>query len=80
MLYNSSFKYCERAGILFDGGNEGIVWNTVSGAGNRYGLILQDEPKPDCSDSQNHFFGTEENVLTDGALPVPEPPPLPSEP
>jgi hypothetical protein len=73
---NCNFIGCEKAGIIYDSSG-GVITNTWSGANPRFGLVLQGEPKPDYSDPNNVFSGAEENILTDGDLPVPGPPPLP---
>jgi hypothetical protein len=73
---NSSFEYCEKAGMIYDSAG-GVIMDTQSGANNRFGLVLQGEPKPDYSDPENVFSGSEQPILTDGALAVPGAPPLP---
>lgn len=73
---DSTFEYCEMAGMIYDTSG-GVIIDTTSGDNNRFGLVLQGEPKPDYSDPDNVFSGTEEDIITDGALSVPEAPPLP---
>jgi hypothetical protein len=73
---NCSFTDCEKAGMLYETSG-GIIMATQSGANNRFGLVLQGEPKPLYDFPDNVFSGTEEPILTDGDLPVPSAPPLP---
>jgi len=70
---------CDRSGLMFDSGNGGVIQNTRTQTV-RFGLVLQGDPKPDYSDPANVFQGTDEPILTDGALPVPAAPPLPDGP
>ena len=66
-----------RAGLLFSA-SFGSILRTGASSG-RFGLLLQDGSAPDFSDPGNTLEGSEHDVLTDGALPVPEAPPLPSD-
>jgi hypothetical protein len=75
-VWSSQFHRCEQGGMIFDSSGGWIV-NAISGHMNRFGLVVQGEPKPDYSAPSNIFWGTEQPVLTDGALPVPSAPPLP---
>ena len=69
------FESCARAGLIYTASGGAIYRTRTQDV--RFGLVLLEEPKPNWEDPSNSFVGTEENVLTDGALPVPGPPPLP---
>jgi parallel beta-helix repeat protein len=69
---NSRFRFHDRAGLLFVNSG-GSVENTTSTV-NMYGLVVQGNPRPDCSHAGNYFSGSEEDVVSDGDLPVPDQP------
>ncbi|MBM4357865.1 MAG: right-handed parallel beta-helix repeat-containing protein [Deltaproteobacteria bacterium] len=64
-----------RGGVVFEA--SGGLLRGVRAEGGRFCLVLQGDPKPDPSDATNAFLGTDANLLTDGTLPVPGPPPIP---
>jgi hypothetical protein len=64
---------CPRAGFLFDSSGASIV-RSIS-AGNRFGLVLQGDPRPTVDTSSAFDGNTERAILSDGALPVPNAPP-----
>jgi hypothetical protein len=67
----------QRAAVVF--ASSAGVLRGVNGSGSRFGLVAQGNTKPDWTEASNSFFGREQSVLTDGNLPVPEPPPLPQD-
>jgi hypothetical protein len=73
----SFVAFCDQAGLLYNN-SAGTILN-VTTAACRFGLVLQGNPKPAWEDPSNLFLGTEQDVITDGDLPVPPPPPLPEE-
>ncbi|HZO16692.1 MAG TPA: hypothetical protein VFB62_25625 [Polyangiaceae bacterium] len=66
-----------RAAVLFH--ESGGTLRGISATGDRFGLVLQGQLKPDWQDPSNVFAGGEQPVVTDGNLPVPVAPPLPGE-
>jgi len=74
-----SVTQCEYAGTIFHSSG-GLILGMDSGIDNRIGFSVLGEPKPDYSDPDNVFSGWEGDIITDGPLGVPEPPPLPAEP
>ena len=78
LVTDTAVRGAIRAGVLFDSSAGSLAG--VRSTDSRFGLVVQGEPRPDYGDPSNVFSGTEENILTDGALPVPEAPPLPEEP
>jgi hypothetical protein len=51
----------------------------VRGSGERFGLVVQGSPSVIWDASTSVFVGGEQDVLSDGTLPVPGPPPMPEE-
>jgi len=74
LVQNSLFEDCARAGLLYQASGGEIQWTQALGG--RFGLVVQGDPKPEYFIG-NSFVGTEEDILTDGALPVPQAPPIP---
>jgi len=75
-VVDSSFYFCERAGLLFDN-SAGEILNTTSLAG-RFGLVVFYSPSLEYDSADNFFRGTDEDILVQGDLGVPnEAPPLP---
>ncbi len=66
---------CARVGLLYDTSGGAIYRTRTQNV--RFGLGTFGEPKPYYENLSNSFIGIEEDILTDGALPVPEAPPLP---
>jgi hypothetical protein len=66
----------ERTGALGAEGADFRFFSTVA-AGARFGLVLQQNSVYQQVGSS--FYGTEQDILTDGDLPVPEPPPVPEQ-
>jgi hypothetical protein len=64
-----------RAGVLFES-STGLL-RTVRSTENRFGLVLQGAPQPDWQHESNLFEGSEQSIVNDGNLPVPEAPPVP---
>jgi parallel beta-helix repeat protein len=75
---NCTFESSQRSGMTFTECS-GIIRNTTSDP-NRYGLVLQGEPKPDWDHPSNTYWGYETDILTDGDLEVPGTPPIPDSP
>jgi hypothetical protein len=78
LVQDSLFQYNARAGVLYESSGGGIQWTQSEGG--RFGLVVQGQPKPTYLGYNNLFVGTEEDILTDGALSVPAAPPLPPQP
>jgi hypothetical protein len=66
-----------RAGLLFET-SEGAL-RSVHTRESSIGLVIQGEPGPDWQHDSNVFDGFDQRVVTDGELPVPQAPPLPTE-
>jgi hypothetical protein len=66
-----------RAAVLYQG-SDGIL-RGVRAHGDRFGLVLQGQPHPDWQAADNLFEGGENAIVSDGQLPVPEAPPLPTQ-
>jgi hypothetical protein len=67
---------CARAGILFM--NAGTDIDGVSSRLNAFGLVLQGGTKPQLGGA-NELVDNGKNVVSDGALSVPPPPPVPTQ-
>jgi hypothetical protein len=72
---NSQFVGNARAAIIFDSSGGKVATTTSSGG--RFGFVVMGSPKPDYSDPQNSFIGSEQAILADGDLGVPAAPPIP---
>jgi hypothetical protein len=67
-----------RAGLLFENSEGSLSGTSVSNG--PFGLVLQGQIQP-ALEADNHFQGTQQNVVMGGALPVPDQPaPLPAPP
>jgi hypothetical protein len=64
-----------RAALVFDDSFGVLAGARASGG--RFGLVIQGSKRPDFSDPDNRFVGTELPILSDGDLPVPAPPQIP---
>jgi hypothetical protein len=68
-------RRASRAGVLFES-SDGIL-RGVRSTESRFGLVLQGMPQPDWQHDDNFFDGSEQPILTEGNLPVPDAPPVP---
>jgi hypothetical protein len=64
---------CVRAGVLYDN-STGTLSGVVS-TNNKFGLVLQGDPRPSYETGNNQFTGnTTQDILIGGDLPVPDAP------
>ena len=77
-IINSKFEYADRVGVMYSGSGGTVTGTATQNV--RFGLASMNSPNLDFSDPNNNFNASEQSILTDGNLPVPEAPPLPEEP
>ena len=74
-LADSTIVGAGRAGVVYDTSSGKLTG--INASGGEFGLVAQGKPKPDWSAATNTFVGIHQAILTDGALPIPSPPPAP---
>ena len=75
-ITDCKFLYADRAGILYDHSG-GTILDSIAEFG-RLGLVSLDSPNLSYDHSSNSFKGTEQDIISNTNLPVPDaPPPLP---
>lgn len=72
---NTVAMRADRAGMIF-ADSDGVL-RAVRTDDSRIGLVLQGAPRPDWQHASNVFVGSEQAIVADGQLPVPDAPPLP---